>query len=129
MLLNRNTTLMDNVSPNSEMNIAAWLRGLDLDRYERAFRDNDIDSDIFDELTADDLIALGITSVGHRCKLLAAIAILKGHTCAHRTSRRADPSTSQARRFTGLHANENICSAVVTASRPARARAADGLRP
>ena len=30
-----------------------------------------------DELTADDLIALGITSVGHRRKLLAAIAMLK----------------------------------------------------
>jgi hypothetical protein len=28
------------------MNIAAWLRGLYLDRYERAFRDNDIDPDI-----------------------------------------------------------------------------------
>src|SRR5580693_1904302 len=27
-----------------EMNIAAWLRGLDLERYERAFRDNDIDA-------------------------------------------------------------------------------------
>jgi hypothetical protein len=31
--------------PEFEMNIAAWLRGLDLDRYERAFRDNDIDSE------------------------------------------------------------------------------------
>jgi class 3 adenylate cyclase len=59
------------------MNIAAWLRGLDLDRYERAFRDNDIDADLLGELTADELIALGIKSVGHRRKLLAAIATLK----------------------------------------------------
>ena len=42
------------------MNIATWLRELDLDRYEPAFRDNDIDSDILGELTADDLIALGL---------------------------------------------------------------------
>jgi hypothetical protein len=77
MLLNRNTALMENVSPNSEKQIAAWLRQLDLERYERVFRDNDINSDILRELTADDLIALGITSVGHRRKLLAAIAMLK----------------------------------------------------
>jgi hypothetical protein len=50
------------------------LGKLDVDRYERAFRDNDTDSDILGERTADDLIALGIKSVGHRRKLLAAIA-------------------------------------------------------
>jgi hypothetical protein len=48
------------------MNIAAWLRGLGLERYAPAFRDNDIDGDVLPELTADDLISIGVTSVG-RC--------------------------------------------------------------
>ncbi len=59
------------------MDVGAWLRGLGLGQYEQAFRDNDVDADVLPELTADDLIALGITSVGHRRKLLAATAALR----------------------------------------------------
>jgi class 3 adenylate cyclase len=58
------------------MDIAAWLRGLGLERYEAAFRDNDIDAEVLPKLTAEDLISIGVTSVGHRRKLLAAIAAL-----------------------------------------------------
>ena len=58
------------------MNIAAWLRGLGLERYEAAFRDNEIDSTLLPKLTADDLMDLGVTLVGHRRKLLEAIAEL-----------------------------------------------------
>jgi class 3 adenylate cyclase len=58
------------------MDVAAWLRGLGLEQYAPAFRDNDIDAEVLPELTADDLISIGVTSVGHRRKLLAAIAIL-----------------------------------------------------
>src|SRR5258705_10756901 len=58
------------------MDVAAWLRGLGLEQYARAFRDNDVDGEVLPELTADDLIAIGVTSVGHRRKLLAAIAAL-----------------------------------------------------
>src|SRR6516165_6568749 len=59
------------------MDIAAWLRGLDLGQYEAAFRDNDIDSAVLPELTTEDLISIGVTSVGHRRKLLSAIAVLR----------------------------------------------------
>src|SRR5947207_6730832 len=59
------------------MDVAAWLRGLRLEQYAPAFRDNDIDGDVLPELTADDLISIGVASVGHRRKLLAAIAALK----------------------------------------------------
>jgi class 3 adenylate cyclase/predicted ATPase len=59
------------------MNVAAWLRSLGLERYEQSFRDNDIDVDLLPELMADDLIGLGVTSIGHRRKLLAAIAALR----------------------------------------------------
>ncbi|MGB9650077.1 MAG: SAM domain-containing protein [Stellaceae bacterium] len=58
------------------MDIGTWLRGLGLGRYEAAFRDNDVDAEILSALTADDLIGLGVTSIGHRRKLLAAIAAL-----------------------------------------------------
>ena len=58
------------------MDIAAWLRGLDLGQYEAAFRDNDIDAAVLPELTTEDLISIGVTSVGHRRKLLSAIATL-----------------------------------------------------
>ena len=57
------------------MDVAAWLSGLGLEQYAPAFRDNDVDGTVLPELTADDLI-VGVTSVGHRRKLLAAIAAL-----------------------------------------------------
>jgi hypothetical protein len=59
------------------MDIEGWLRSLGLERYYQAFHDNDVDANVLPELTADDLIALGVTSIGHRRKLLAAIAALR----------------------------------------------------
>jgi class 3 adenylate cyclase/tetratricopeptide (TPR) repeat protein len=58
------------------MDVAVWLRGLGLEQYAPAFRDNDVDGEVLLELTVDDLISIGVTSVGHRRKLLAAIAVL-----------------------------------------------------
>jgi len=58
------------------MDIVDWLRRLGLDQYERAFRDNDVDAETLPSLTADDLRELGVTSLGHRRKLLSAIATL-----------------------------------------------------
>jgi class 3 adenylate cyclase/predicted ATPase len=58
------------------MDVAAWLQDLGLERYVPAFRDNDIDAEVLLKLTADDLISIGVTSVGHRRKLLDAIASL-----------------------------------------------------
>src|SRR6266404_3657860 len=57
--------------------ITNWLRGLGLEQYAPAFHDNAIDVEILRELTADDLRDLGVTLVGHRRKLLAAIARLQ----------------------------------------------------
>ncbi|MER9256603.1 AAA family ATPase [Mesorhizobium sp. M0598] len=59
------------------MDIAAWLLSLGLQQYEPAFRENDIEADTLPQLTADDLVALGVISIGHRRKLLAAIAALR----------------------------------------------------
>ena len=59
------------------MDVADWLRDLGLERYEAAFRENDVDAELLPNLTADDLKDLGITSVGHRRQLLEAIAALR----------------------------------------------------
>ena len=59
------------------MNIAAWLLDLELQQYEQAFRDNAIDDAVLPELTAEDLRDIGVGVVGHRRKLLAAIAALR----------------------------------------------------
>jgi class 3 adenylate cyclase len=59
------------------MDIAEWLRGLGLEQYETAFRENAIDAAILASLTAEDLRDLGVGLVGHRSKLLDAIAELR----------------------------------------------------
>ena len=46
------------------MDISAWLRGLGLERYEQAFRENAIDEVSLPKLTAEDLTDLGVTAVG-----------------------------------------------------------------
>jgi hypothetical protein len=56
--------------------MAAWLRELGLERCDQAFRENDIDVDILRSLTTEDLKELGIASLGHRKRLLKAIAAL-----------------------------------------------------
>ena len=58
------------------MDIADWLHRLGLEQYGPAFAVNDIGAEVLPDLTADDLIGLGVTSIGHRRKLLAAIAAL-----------------------------------------------------
>src|SRR5260370_30064339 len=58
------------------MDVAEWLRGLGLDQYVPAFSANDIDGEVLRRLTGEDLRELGVTSIGHRRRLLDAIAAL-----------------------------------------------------
>ncbi|MBV8892391.1 MAG: AAA family ATPase [Acidobacteria bacterium] len=58
------------------MDIAAWLQGLGLVRYMPAFRDNEIDWQVLPKLTSEDLREIGVVAIGHRRKLLDAIAVL-----------------------------------------------------
>jgi hypothetical protein len=48
------------------MDIGGWLRSLGLERYEAAFRENEIDETVLASLTAEDLKDLGVGIVGHR---------------------------------------------------------------
>src|ERR1700746_2357988 len=59
------------------MNIVVWLRSLGLWKYEAAFRANEIDETVLPNLTAEDLKDLGVSIVGHRRKILDAIAALR----------------------------------------------------
>src|SRR5712671_1479724 len=61
----------------ARVNIAAWLNSLGMQQYAAAFHDNAVDPAVLPELTADDLKDLGVSLVGHRRKLLAAIAALR----------------------------------------------------
>ena len=64
------------------MDIVVWLRSLGLGRYEAAFRENEIDETVLPDLTAEDLKGLGVSIVGHRRKLLDAIAAMRTDTSA-----------------------------------------------
>jgi len=74
------------------MNVAKWLRDLGLEQYAPAFRDNDIDGKVLRRLTGDDLRDLGVTSIGHRRRLLDAIATVGDR---HRAVE-ASPAPSQS---------------------------------
>jgi class 3 adenylate cyclase len=58
--------------------IADWLNRLGMHEYTQRSAENDIDFDILPDLSDKDLEKIGITSLGHRRKLLRAIAHLKG---------------------------------------------------
>jgi class 3 adenylate cyclase/predicted ATPase len=69
------------------MDVVVWLRSLGLGQYEAAFRENEIDETVLPGLTAEDLKELGVAALGHRRKLLDAIAAL-------RADANASPATS-----------------------------------
>ncbi|WP_031250676.1 AAA family ATPase [Mesorhizobium sp. LNHC221B00] len=68
------------------MDIATWLRGLGLQQYEQAFRDNAIDAEVLPELTDADLEKLGML-LGHRKRFRKAVEGLGPW------SRHSDPAT------------------------------------
>ena len=82
------------------VDVAGWLRDLGLEQYAPAFVENHIDSEVLLELTADDLTGLGITSIGHRRKLLAAIAAVRAETAqpVAETAPEATATSSEAER-------------------------------
>ena len=76
------------------MDIAAWLRGLGLEQYAQLFRDNDIDGEILCGMNAEDLKELGISSFGHRRRLLNAITALGGAPATRDVAQSATSVTS-----------------------------------
>src|SRR5499433_3052946 len=93
------STVRERKSGEAGVNVAAWLSRLGLEQYEQAFRENDVDAEVLPELTAEDLIGLGVNSIGHRRKLLAAIAALREKALPQRgeTASITQPARQEAR--------------------------------
>ena len=86
------------------MDVRAWLEGLGLESYAGAFADNDIDGATLPALTAEDLKDVGVASVGHRRKLLEAIAVLADGE-AEATSAPTPAPSGERRQVTVLFAD------------------------
>src|SRR6516165_11122915 len=76
------------------MDVVVWLRSLGLGKYEALFRENDIDETVLLTLTAEDLKEVGVTSFGHRRKILDAIAALRDDGSAKPSVDAAPTSTT-----------------------------------
>src|SRR5882724_2411748 len=105
------------------MDVGSWLRNLGLERYEPAFTEHGIDSDVLPELTEDDLEKLGIP-LGDRKRLIKAIrAMLAGsHTAVVTSGAGADthsglPRVAAAER---RHLTVMICDLVGSTALSAR---------
>ena len=83
------------------MDVVGWLRRLGLEQYEAAFRENNVDGSILPSLTMEDLKEVGVGYVGHRSKLLDAIAALHGQ------SQQTGVSPNEARSTTVVAAPPN----------------------
>jgi class 3 adenylate cyclase len=56
--------------------IGEWLEKLGMSEYAQRFIENDIDTNVLGDLTDHDLQELGVSSLGHRRKILRAVAEL-----------------------------------------------------
>jgi SAM (Sterile alpha motif) domain-containing protein len=84
------------------MDLGKWLQSLGLEEFEATFRNNKIDKAVLPKLTAEDLKELGVTAVGHRLKLLDAIAALRtGGDAKAKPLQPTPPSRSMAASMTG----------------------------
>jgi SAM domain (Sterile alpha motif) len=74
------------------VDVGAWLKSLGLEQYEAAFHENAIDGDVLRQLTADDLKEMGIVPIGHRRRLLDAIAALRSNAMPAEAPARVSPA-------------------------------------
>jgi hypothetical protein len=80
------------------MDIVVWLRSLGLGKYEAVFRENEIDETVLPSLTEEHLKQLGVTALGHRVKLLDAIAALRNEASGSTYSAAAERPEDRAER-------------------------------
>src|SRR5215470_12091095 len=76
------------------MDVVVWLRSLGLGKYEAIFRENEIDETVLPSLTDEHLKELGVTALGHRVKLLDAIAALPKDANVQTATASARPSAA-----------------------------------
>jgi hypothetical protein len=113
------------------MDIVVWLRSLGLGKYEAVFRENEIDEPVLPDLAAEDLKELGVTALGHRRRLLAAIAALRSDASGKKPSGDAatasTPTEDRAERRIIAIGNTRLLNELPAHRRPERGvGAADG---
>ncbi len=103
------------------MDVGEWLRSLGLERYEAVFRENEVDDTVLPNLTAEDLKELGVAALGHRRKLLDAIAALgadakaKAPTLDARSATDASPKDTAERRQVTVMFSDLVGSTAMSA--------------
>ena len=90
------------------MDLGGWLRSLELEKYEAAFRENEINERVLPSLTAEDLKELGVTALGHRRILLNAIAALSNDTKVPTPAVAAAPARPSIRMPTATPLTETV---------------------
>jgi class 3 adenylate cyclase/predicted ATPase len=78
--------------------VSDWLAALGLAQYAECFAENDIDFAVLRDLTDQDLEKIGVLSLGHRRKILRAIAELAGVPAPQHVSAEAKPHDAAERR-------------------------------
>jgi class 3 adenylate cyclase/tetratricopeptide (TPR) repeat protein len=101
------------------MDVGSWLRSLGLGQYEAAFSDNAVDAEVLSELSDSDLTQLGVL-LGHRKRLLKAIAELASADKVATPTRLAPSSTAERRPITVM-----FCDLVGSTSMAAKLDAED----
>src|SRR6266446_3399796 len=105
------------------MDVGGWLRDLGLGRYEPAFIENAIDSDVLPELTEADLEKLGIP-LGDRKRLIKAIRTMLADSPGALTTSAAGGDEQSGEARTGgaerRHLTVMICDLVGSTALSAR---------
>ena len=90
------------------MDVVVWLRSLGLGKYEAAFRENEIDETVLPGLTHENLKELGVAAIGHRLKLLDAIAALRSDASVQTPPVAAAPAPPSAATPTAVPVAEAV---------------------
>ena len=104
------------------MDLGSWLPSLGLGKYEAAFRENEIDETVLPSLTHETLKELGVAAVGHRLKLLDAIAALRTDVTTRLTKGPPPLLRAQPPRTAPSVARSRWCSRISSVSTALAAR-------
>ena len=94
--------------------IAEWLANIGLERYAPAFADNDIDVSVLPHLSDADLEKIGV-SLGHRRKILAAIAEVVGSVQPQPVKSELKPQETAERRQVTVMFSDLVGSTALSA--------------
>jgi class 3 adenylate cyclase len=96
--------------------VTNWLEKLGLGQYAQRFAENDIDFAVLTKLTDANLKELGVTSLGHRMRLLEAIAE-RAATPSPTLAEPKAPDTAERRQVTVMF-SDLVGSTALSGNRP-----------